>query len=157
MELTYRGTLLSDVDELFSVRARTRENPMSRVQLAELGVTPDAIVGGLVSGRIRGWVCCHGSNIVGFCHGDRETGEVLVLAVRPEYEGRGIGRNLLTLVVEWLRALGFESLWLAASADANTRAYGFYRSLGWRPNGEMDENGDEVLVLRGGAELDGGG
>lgn len=63
------------------------------------------------------------------------------------HEGRGIGSNLLARVVEWLRSAGFSTLWLAASPDAGTRAYGFYRSLGWRPNGEIDENGDEILVL----------
>jgi len=149
VELTFRETLPSDVGELFSVRARTRENPVSCDQLAKLGITPDVIAGQIASSRIKGWVCSHESNLIGFCNGDGETGEVLVLAVLPEYEGRGVGSNLLAHVVEWLRSVGFNSLWLAASPDAATRAHGFYRSLGWRPNGKIDENGDEILVLPG--------
>jgi GNAT superfamily N-acetyltransferase len=147
MELTFRETLPSDVKELFSVRARTRENPISKEQLEELGITTETIAEHIAGGRIRGWVCSHESDLVGFCNGDRETGEILVLAVLPAYECKGIGRSLLTHVVEWLRSVGFNTLWLAASPDAGTRAYGFYRSLGWRSNGEIDDNGDEILVL----------
>jgi GNAT superfamily N-acetyltransferase len=147
VELTFRETLPSDVERLFSVRARTRENPMSKEQLEELGITPEAIAGDVASGRIKGWICSYDSDLVGFCNGDGETGEILVLAVLPEYEGRGIGSKLLAHVVGWLRSVGFNTLWLAASSDAGIRAHGFYRSLGWRPNGEIDENGDEILVF----------
>jgi GNAT superfamily N-acetyltransferase len=151
VQLTFRETLPSDVEELFSVRARTRENPISKEQLAEFGIASEAIAGRVANGRIKGWVCSHDSDLVGFCNGDRETGEVLVLAVLPAYECKGIGTNLLTHVVEWLRSVGINTLWLAASPDAGTRAHGFYRSLGWRPNGEIDKNGDEILVLSSGS------
>ena len=152
MELTVRETLPSDVGELFSVRARTRENSISSEQLEEFGITPEVIAGHIAAGRIKGWVCWHKSDLVGFCNGDGETGEILVLAVLPEYEGRGVGSNLLAHVVEWLRSVGFNSLWLAASPDATTRAHGFYRLLGWCPSGKIDENGDEILVLPGSQE-----
>jgi ribosomal protein S18 acetylase RimI-like enzyme len=148
LELTFRETLPSDVERLFSVRARTRENPLSTEHLAELGITPEAIVRDLASGRIKGWICSHDSILVGFCDGDAQTGEILVLAVLPEYEGRGIGSKLLVHVTESLRSMGFTALWLAASSDPSVRAHGFYRSFGWRPTGEIDENGDEILVLK---------
>jgi GNAT superfamily N-acetyltransferase len=101
----------------------------------------------MASGRVKGWVCLHESNLVGFANGDVATGEVLVLAVLPEYERRGIGTSLLSRVVEWLRSVGSNTIWLAASPDARVRAHGFYRSLGWRPNGKKEQNGDEILVL----------
>lgn len=63
----------------------------------------------------------------------------------PEYEGKGIGRHLLCLMVDVFRALGFERRFLACSSDLNTRSHGFYRHLGRRPTGEMDAAGDEVL------------
>ena len=40
-----------------------------------------------------------------------------------------------------------ESLWLAADPDPATRAHGFYRSGGWRPTGQLDARGDEILQL----------
>jgi GNAT superfamily N-acetyltransferase len=101
----------------------------------------------MASGRMKGWVCLHGSTLVGFCNGEAETGEVLVLAVLPNYERRGIGANLLLHVVEWHRTVGSNTIWLAASPDARIRAHGFYRSLGWRPNGKKQQNGDEILVF----------
>ncbi|HET8529938.1 MAG TPA: GNAT family N-acetyltransferase [Methylomirabilota bacterium] len=73
--------------------------------------------------------------------------EVLVLAVLPEFEGRGIGKTLLSLAVGWLRSFGQTRIWLSASSDPETRAYGFYRSLSWRPVGKRDPSGDEILVL----------
>jgi GNAT superfamily N-acetyltransferase len=101
----------------------------------------------MANGRVRGWACFHDSVLVGFCDGDGETGEVLVLAVLPEYEGKGIGKTLLSRVVEWLQSVGFNQPWLAASPDPSIRAHGFYRSLGWQPNGRSLENGDEILQL----------
>jgi GNAT superfamily N-acetyltransferase len=147
MELLLRETLPSDIDALFSVRARTRESAISKEGLALIGVTPKSIAKRMASGRMKGWVCLDSSTLVGFCNGDSKTGEVLVLAVLPEYERRGIGTYLLSRVVEWLRSVGSDTIWLAASPDSRIRAHGFYRSLGWRPNGKTEQNGDEILVL----------
>ncbi|HEY1315098.1 MAG TPA: GNAT family N-acetyltransferase [Steroidobacteraceae bacterium] len=149
----FRETLPSDVEELFSVRARTRENPISKEQLASLGITAESIAKQMASGRMKGWVCLDSSTLIGFCNGDAETGEVLVLAVLPAYERRGIGTCLLSRVVEWLRSVGFNRIWVAASPDSRIRAHGFYRSLGWRPNGEIDENDDEILEFESGKPL----
>ena len=60
MELSFREALPSNVGELFSVRARTRENPISSEQLAEFGITPEVIAGQIASGRIR--------EVKQFCH-----------------------------------------------------------------------------------------
>ena len=147
MELLFRETLPSDIDGLFSVRARTRESAISREGLASIGIAPKSIAKQMASGRLKGWVCLHGATLVGFCNGDGDSGEVLVLAVLPEYERRGVGTGLLSRVVEWLRSVGCNTIWLAASPDTRIRAHGFYRSLGWRPNGKTEQNGDEILVL----------
>jgi GNAT superfamily N-acetyltransferase len=147
MDLVFRETLPSDIEGLFSVRARTRENAFSKEMLASIGITPESIAEQMASGRMKGWVCVDSSSLVGFCNGDAETGEVLVLAVLSGYEGRGIGRRLLSRVVEWLRSVGSDTIWLAASPDKSMRAHGFYRSLGWRPTGETLPNGDQILIL----------
>jgi GNAT superfamily N-acetyltransferase len=101
----------------------------------------------MASGKVKGWVCFHESVLVGFCIGDGTSGEVLVLAVLSGYEGNGIGKRLLSCVVDWLRSAGFEQPWLAASPDPNIRAHGFYRALGWKPTGRALENRDEILQL----------
>jgi GNAT superfamily N-acetyltransferase len=84
---------------------------------------------------------------VGFSTGDSQTGEILVLAVLPHYEGMGIGKGLLSRVVDWLLKTGAQRVWLAASSEPTVRAYGFYRTLGWQLNGEHTANGDEILEL----------
>ncbi len=70
MDLLFRETLPSDIDGLFSVRARTRENPISKEGLASIGITSDSIAKQMAGGRVKGWVCLHGSTLVGFCNGD---------------------------------------------------------------------------------------
>jgi ribosomal protein S18 acetylase RimI-like enzyme len=137
----------SDIESLFDIRARTRENPMSRSHLASLGITPASWAAALRSGRDKTWVCFVGVLPVGFCAADSDHGEILVLAVIPEYEARGIGKQLLERAVRWLRTCGCRRLWLAANPDPNGRAHGFYRSQGWRPTGERADSGDEILVL----------
>lgn len=146
-QLLIRETRLEDIEACFDVRARTRENPIPRERLAAIGITPASTAASLASGETKGWVCLDGSSIVGFCSADSRSGEVLVLAVLPDYEGRGVGKRLLNQAVEWLRSLGFDRVWLAASPNPSDRAHGFYRSQGWRPTGERDGNGDEILVL----------
>jgi ribosomal protein S18 acetylase RimI-like enzyme len=126
--LGFRPTEATDVDACFTVRAQTRENAISREQLASVGITPESFATALEAGRVKGWVCADGPQVVGFCSGDCETGEVLVLAVLPEYEGRGVGKRLLAEVVGELRAHGHRRMWLAASADPASRSHGFYRA-----------------------------
>jgi ribosomal protein S18 acetylase RimI-like enzyme len=148
-ELLIRETEEADLEAVFDVRARTRENPISREALAEAGITPASAAAALRSGVAKGWVCVDGPTVVGFCTADAVYGEVLVLAVLPEYEGKGIGKRLLAHAVSWLRSRGVARVWLAASPDPAVRAHGFYRSQGWRPTGERQPNGDEILVFRG--------
>ncbi|WP_255989057.1 GNAT family N-acetyltransferase [Chitinolyticbacter albus] len=143
-----RETQLADLPELFRVRAATRENALSVDYLATLGITPESAARSMASGESRGWLCEIDGRIVGFASGDRSSGEMLVLAVLPEYEGRGIGRALLQRVRDWLADCGCPRVWLAANPDPAGRAHGFYRRCGWQPLGEYS-NGDEILIYRG--------
>ena len=112
-----------------------------------MGITPSSTFIGLQSGVLKSWVCIHQAKVVGFCTGEMRSGEVLVLAVLPDYEGLGIGKTLLQHVVDELRAAKPQRIWLTASPDPTIRAHGFYRSQGWKNSGEVNEIKDEVLVL----------
>ena len=74
--LQYRKAVPGDSAECIVLRGRTRQNSVSAGRLASLGITAES------------W---------GF------TGEVVVLAVLPEFEGQGIGKTLLSKVVQDLR------------------------------------------------------
>ncbi|MGE8234799.1 MAG: N-acetyltransferase family protein [Stenotrophomonas indicatrix] len=147
MTIHYRNALPDDAAACIDLRGRTRENAFSAAQLAELGINEESWAAGIADGDSIGRVACEGQQMAGYCFADRESGEVLVLALLPEFENRGIGRQLLQEVVSLTREAGHNRLFLACSADPRSRSYGFYRNLGWRATGEVDEAGDEILAL----------
>ena len=125
----------------------TRENAISTESLASLGITVESWGNAIADGSLPGYVCIDDGHIVGYCFGDKPTGEVVVVALLPAYEGRGIGKTLLLQVVHDLRSAGHTRLILGCSSDPSHRSYGFYRYLGWRPTGSFDDRDDEILEL----------
>lgn len=147
MTLTYRPAFPHDAQRCIEIRGLTRENAFSAADLEAIGITAPGWAEGIRTDATPGFVCCQGDSIVGYCFADRNSGEILVLAVLPDWEGRGIGKALLQKTVDRLTADGKQRVFLGCSADPQTRSYGFYRSLGWIPTGESDTNGDDILEL----------
>jgi GNAT superfamily N-acetyltransferase len=145
MVLEYRAALPDDVPECLVLRGRTRENAISADGLRARGITVKSWAEDIRQGTLPGYVCLANGKIIGYCFGVRESGEVAVLALLPEFENQGIGKSLLNRVVQELEAVGFNRLFLGCSPDPSTRAYGFYRHLGWHSTGTFDAAGDEVL------------
>ena len=143
--MKFRPTQPRDLEETYLVRASTRQNPISREKLVAAGWTPEFVSEKLVIGEYIGWVCEQQGKIIGFTTGNTRTGEIIVLAVLPEYEGMKIGKRLLSRLMDTLTGKGCTSLWLEASPDPKVRAHGFYRANGWAPTGRTSANGDEVL------------
>jgi ribosomal protein S18 acetylase RimI-like enzyme len=144
----YRRAVVADAADCVRLRGRTRENAVSAQRLADVGITVESWGNDIRTGKLPGHVCTHQGELVGYCFGDRGTGEVVVLALLPAFEGQGIGKELLRRVVQDLVAAGHVSLFLGCSDDPASRSFGFYRHLGWRSTGAMDANGDEILALR---------
>lgn len=128
--MQFRELTVADIPALFDLRPRTRENALTVEELQRLGITPQSIADSLVQ-TTRGWVCEEAGRIVGFSMADRTTGELLVIAVLPEYEGKGVGGRLMALAEDWLAASGCTRAWLTTDVDTSLRAYGFYRKRGW--------------------------
>lgn len=145
MNVVFRKAKPEDAPDCISLRGKTRENAFSVEQLAALGITPDTWRATIDDGSVPGYVATIDNELVGYCFGDRQTGEIVVLALLPAHEGNGLGKALLDLTVDHFRNLGFERLFLGCSTDPNARSYGFYRHLGWRSTGTFDDAGDEVL------------
>jgi len=145
----YRSALPADAHECVRLRGMTRENAVSTERLASIGITAHSWAADIDSGKLPGWIAEHQGSMVGYCFGDSTTGEVVVLALLPAFESKGIGRTLLSLVTRHLRTLGHETLFLGCAADPAVRSHGFYRHLGWRSRGEIDHHGDEILELHG--------
>jgi ribosomal protein S18 acetylase RimI-like enzyme len=128
--LKYREITAADVPELFYVRTRTRENAYTHEQLQHVGITAESVADKLAT-SFKGWLGTDGDHVVGFCIADRSTGELWVIAVLPQYEGKGIGNQLMSFAEEWLSASGCNRAWLTTDVDTKLRAYGFYRQRGW--------------------------
>jgi ribosomal protein S18 acetylase RimI-like enzyme len=116
--------------------------------LIAIGVTEEAWAIELQNDNYIGVVAEDSGEIIGYCFGDMQTGEILVLALLTKYEGVGLGSQLLSKVVEQLFSAGHSELWLAASPNPQIRAHGFYRHVGWQPTNTFDNNGDEILKFR---------
>jgi GNAT superfamily N-acetyltransferase len=128
--MRFRELTQADVPALFPVRGATRENSLSREELADLGIT-EASVSAMLDITHRGWLCEMDARVVGFAMGNRRNGEIWVIAVLPDYESRGIGKELLRRVDDWLWSEGWPEIWLATGVEPTTRCHGFYRHQGW--------------------------
>lgn len=118
-----------------AVRLAVKENALSDPALITKKDYEDYI-----TVRGRGWVCETDSGIVGFVIGDLVKNNVWALFVQPGFEGKGIGKTLLTLLLDWYFAQTTTTIWL--STAPHSRAATFYRRFGWQetgrqPNGEI--------------------
>ena len=137
----------ADVRAALDVRLSTRENAITADELArDFGVTVRSVEEAMRA-DVAGWLCEDADRVVGFAMGDRSNGEVLVVAVLPCCEGRGIGRTLLGHVQDWLFSQGHEELMLLANPDPTIRAARFYERAGWESTGIAVGN-DVVMKLR---------
>ncbi|MBM0107752.1 GNAT family N-acetyltransferase [Steroidobacter sp. S1-65] len=106
------------------VRMAVHENRLVSMQLS----ARDYVVAIEETGR--GWVVESEGDIVAFAIGDTVEGSIWALFVEPGHEGKGFGRRLHDVMVEWLWEQGHERLWL--TTDPGTRAERFYEAAGWR-------------------------
>lgn len=144
--LFYRAIECKDVLGCFNVLNQVRENYISREELNHNGITSEAVHCAIENELVLGYVCIFMDDVIGFTFSDVATGQILALSVLPQFEAKGIGRRLLDTMGQTLKVLGFSNIYLAASPNRSTRAYGFYRHLGWIASGDQNQFGDEVLI-----------
>jgi GNAT superfamily N-acetyltransferase len=145
VEMILREMKPADVRHCINVRTMVRENHYSLEALRQAGITEESVCE-MIATTHKGWVCETNQRVIGFSMGNRSNGEFWVVAVLPEYEGKGIGRKLMELAVQWLRASGCAEIWLWTSPDVGTRAYGLYQKSGWQDCGI--QNGQRIMKLR---------
>jgi len=145
MNVVYRRAQPDDAPACVTLRGKTRENAFSVEQLRAIGITVETWRAEIANGTVFGYAATLNRELIGYCFGDTASGEVIVLALLPDYEGNGHGKALLTLVICEFKRLGFTRLFLGCSSDPKVRSHGFYRHLGWRSTGGRDSADDEVL------------
>lgn len=142
---TIREIVPADMDAIFAVRVATWHTPNAKEDMTRMGITPEAVLA-MMRDRTRGWIAEVGARAIGFTMGHARTGEMWVIAVLKEFEGRGVGRALMARVEGWLAAEGCRETWLTTDVDENDRAVGFYKRLGWTD--WKFEHGDRYMRKR---------
>jgi GNAT superfamily N-acetyltransferase len=123
-----REARISDIPQIQLVRNSVTENTLSNPDLVS-----DQDCEHFMTVRGRGWVCEINQKIVGFSIVDLQDNNIWALFLRPEYERKGIGRQLHDVMIDWYFQQTQNTVWLGTSP--NTRAEGFYRKAGWKEIG----------------------
>ncbi len=126
--MKYREAKISDIKQIQVVRHSVKENILSNPALVTNEDCKE-----FLTGRGKGWVCEIDGLLVGFAIADLKNNNIWALFLKPEFEGRGIGRQLHEIMLDWYFSNGKEYVWLGTSP--NTRAEKFYRKRGWKETG----------------------
>lgn len=130
-----RQALITDIDSIFDVRTSVTENHLSREEMRLMGITERAVAD-MIQKSTCAWVAIDGMKVVGFSMVLQDNGCLFAAFVLPEYENRGIGRELLMRAEEELFK-HYEVIWL--ETEKNSRAAKIYKHLGWGDKTDIDE------------------
>jgi GNAT superfamily N-acetyltransferase len=139
--LTFRRAVSADIPTLMRIRFAVKENRLSdpsRVTAQDVEDYLDQLG--------RGWVCEEDGQIIGFSFAAREDHSIWALFIDPEHEGKGAGKRLLQLAVDWLFELGATQVQLGTSVG--TRAERFYAAQGWQRGGMRNAIEVEFTLAR---------
>ena len=134
-----RSASVSDVETLFDIRCSVTENYQSREELAMLDITVESVAEMIASGDYITFIAEKDGLPVGFTMAQISEGYLFACFVRPEFEGQGIGRALMTAGEEGLGSTGVKQAWLSTGSEKGLRASGFYRHLGWIDAGYLED------------------
>ena len=134
-----RTAHIQDIQQIQAVRNSVKENILSHPTIVS-----DKDVEEYITQRGKGWVCAIENQIVGFAIVDIKEHNVWALFVLPEFQGRGIGKKLHNILLEFYFTTTKDTLWL--STESNTRAELFYSQQGWQNAGVRD-NGEVKLEM----------
>ena len=108
------GIGLSGADSPENIGAYLRRNP----GMSFVAIGGGEVVGAALSGH------------------DGRRGYIHHLAVRPQWRGHGVGRELVDRCLQALAEAGIQKCHLFIYAD-NEEGMAFWRSVGWRPREEL--------------------
>ncbi len=126
--MIFREATIEDIKQIQIVRNAVKENTLSNPALVT-----DADVQDYIVRRGKGWVCVIDNVVVGFSIVDLVEHNIWALFVHPDAEGKGIGKQLHDLMMDWYFKQTNETVWL--STTPGTRAETFYKMQGWKEVG----------------------
>lgn len=122
--MIFREATIDDITQMQIVRNSVKENQLSNPSLVS-----DKDCEDYITKRGKGWVCEIDGRVVGFSIADVQANNIWALFVHPENEGRGIGKRLHRLMLDWYFSQTQKTVWL--STAPGTRAEKFYKKIGW--------------------------
>lgn len=123
--MIFREATIQDLSQIQILRNSVKENRLSNPALvSDKDCEDDSTIRG------KGWVCEIDGCVVGFSIADIRGYNVWALFVHPEYEGKGIGKKLHNLMLDWYFNQTQKTVWL--STARGTRAEEFYKGAGWQ-------------------------
>lgn len=125
ISVNFREATLTDIPALSEVRLSVKENALSEPHR----ITRQMYESYLSTGG-KGWLCEVGGQVVGFSVASLNDASIWALFVKPEHEGKGIGKRLLKLATDWLFANG--ALRIVLTTAPGTRADTWYQKQGWK-------------------------
>ena len=126
--MIFREATVEDIEQIQVVRNSVKENMLSNPALVTDADCEDYIIR-----RGKGWVCLVDDRVVGFSIADLVDHNIWALFIHPDHEGRGIGRTLHDMMMDWYFQQTDITVWLSTSPG--TRADRFYRKRGWKEAG----------------------
>ena len=119
-----RAATVNDIPQMQVVRNAVKENILS-----DPAFVTDKDCETYITERGKGWVYVAKNIVVGFAIADLKENNVWALFVTPAYEGKGIGKQLHRIMIDWYFEQTKETIWLGTAF--NTKAETFYRMQGW--------------------------
>ena len=126
--MIFREAVIKDIPQIQIVRNSVKENMLSNPALIT-----DEDCATFITQRGKGWVCEMNDRIVGFSIVDLKENNIWALFVHPEFEGKGIGKKLHDIMLDWYFDQTKKTVWLGTAP--NTRAEKFYCKAGWKEIG----------------------
>ena len=130
--MIFREALIADIPQIQVVRHSVKENILSNPAL----VTDEDCIEFLTV-RGKGWVCEADNTIAGFAIADLKEYNIWALFLHPDFEGKGIGKELHRLMMDWYFSQTNHTAWLGTAPD--TRAQEFYMQQGWKNAGTVNK------------------
>ena len=126
--MIYREANIEDIGQMQVVRNAVKENVLS-----DPALVPDKDVEEFITNRGKGWVCEIENVIAGFAIVDLVENNIWALFIHPDFEAKGIGKQLHRIMMDWYFVQTQEDIWLGTAP--NSRAEIFYRMQGWKEIG----------------------
>jgi GNAT superfamily N-acetyltransferase len=130
--MIFQEATIADIPQIQVVRNLVKENRLSDPSL----VTDEDCLQFLTV-RGKGWVCMIDERVAGFAIADLQDHNIWALFIDPAHEGKGIGKQLHRLMMDWYFSQTDHPVWLGTATG--TRAEEFYTKQGWRKTGVVNK------------------